>query len=157
MAGLVRRLVRRTGGKSVALVDDLFDEQQGRPIFRPRKRRKPEAKVQKAIASWLLSRGVVLAITDAGILNKMGLGMSCGVPEGWPDITGCLPDGRFIGVECKAPKGKQSQAQIEMQAKIEGNGGLYLVAHSVGELVTILRTEKLSGTKFGIPIDGLTI
>jgi hypothetical protein len=101
----------------------------------PRKRRKkPEAKIQAVLVTWLRERGVICAITDAGVLNKLGLQMSCGIPTGWPDITCCLPQGRFLGIECKAARGRQTPAQEWMQKNIEANGGLYILARSVEEL-----------------------
>jgi hypothetical protein len=94
-----------------------------------RKRGKPEKLVQGEIARWLMSKGVILAITDAGVLY----GASCGIPKGWPDITGVLPGGKFIGVECKAAKGRQSPAQEELQHRILHMGGYYILAHSLDE------------------------
>jgi len=122
---------------------------------RPRRRRRqPEAKVQKEIVHWLLTQGVVLAITDAGLLARMGLEMSCGIPTGWPDITGCLPyGGRFLGVECKAPGKKQTPAQVHMQQHIEKCGGIYMVARSLAELKGEFRKEEKLGNSFGFSID----
>jgi len=102
----------------------------------PRKRRKrPEAKVQKEIVAWLLKRGVIVVVTDAGALNKLGLGMSCGIPTGWPDLTCLLPDGRFLGVECKSAKGRQSKAQVEMEYRIRRNRGMYILARSLQDVI----------------------
>ena len=103
------------------------------PVPKRKKRRKPEAKIQKEIVSWLLKKGVVLAITDAGILLRMGLNASCGVPMGWPDLTVCLPGGRFLGIEVKSKHGRQSDMQKSMQQKIEDQGGLYILVHSLAE------------------------
>jgi hypothetical protein len=110
---------------------------------RRKHRGRPEAKIQKQIAAYLIGKGVVLAITDAGVLARMGAGMNCGIPAGWPDITGCMPGGRFIGVECKAATGKQDRLQVLAQMKIEGNGGLYILAHSLEELVEELAKENV--------------
>ena len=126
-------------------IDDFMDtmlrETEGPP--RRRRNKKPESKVQKAIAAYLRSLGAVVAITDAGILNKMGLGMSCGIPTGWPDITACMPGGRFLGVECKAPKGRQSVEQKNMQTQIELSCGLYILARSLDELKAELHKENV--------------
>jgi hypothetical protein len=94
-----------------------------------KRRRRPEAKVQKEIVAWLRAHGAVCAITDAG--DSFG----AKVPTGWPDITCCLPDGRFLGVECKSAKGKQTPAQLAIQAKIENISGVYLLAHSFAEFM----------------------
>jgi hypothetical protein len=104
------------------------------PPKRRRKRGRPEAKVQQAILSILVMRlHALCAITDAGALSKMGLGMACGIPKGWPDITCCLMGGRFLGVECKAPGGRQSLEQQRCQSEIEQRGGLYVLASSPEE------------------------
>jgi hypothetical protein len=111
--------------------------EQGNSSYGPARRKKrsrPEAKVQREIASWLMLRGVLVSITDAGVLAKMGLGMKCGIPKGWPDLTCCLPGGRFLGVECKAPKGRQSEEQVRMELSIQKRSGLYILARSVEEL-----------------------
>jgi hypothetical protein len=116
---------------------------------KPRRRRgKPEKKVQKEIACWLLSRGVIAVVTDAGVLY----GMSCGIPPGWPDLTGIMPGGRFVGVECKAAKGRQSEDQKEVQRIIGRLGGLYILAHSLDELKAELRKENLLNP-INFPVD----
>ena len=110
---------------------------------RRKRNRKPEAKVQKAIIAWLLEHKVVLAVTDAGALARVGLGISCGIPRGWPDITGCVRGGRFIGVECKAPGGKQSKDQQAVERAIRGNGGHYCLAQSVEDVKNYFRDHLL--------------
>lgn len=120
---------------------DIWDELNKLPPPKKpcKRRRKPEAKVQKAIVLWLNAEvGAVLAVTDAGVLSKMGLNMSCGIPAGWPDITACLPGGRFLGIEVKSARGRQSDAQKFIQARIEKAGGLYILAHSLDEAKKIL-------------------
>jgi hypothetical protein len=113
--------------------------------------------VQKKIVSWLLARDVILAVTDAGMLKKMGLNMSCGIPKGWPDIAGCLPCGRFLGVECKAPGEEQTEAQALYGVAIHARGGLYIVASSVEELVQELLKEEKLHNPLGIPLDMLHV
>jgi hypothetical protein len=122
-------------------MDILFDPPKTKPPVRHR--RKPEAKIQKEIVRWLVQHGAVVAITDAGALSKFGLGAKCGIPVGWPDITACLPGGRFLGVECKAPKGVQSEAQVRFQIAVEKRGGIYILARSLAELVVALDKEKV--------------
>ena len=56
------------------------------------------------------------------------------VPAGWPDITGLLPDGRFIGVEVKAPAGRQSPVQKQMEQEIRKRNGIYVLARSVEDV-----------------------
>jgi len=104
-------------------------------VFAPRrKRRKPERVVQKACLAWLRAQGALVAVTDAGAAYRAGAFSGDAIPAGWPDLTGLLPDGRFIGVECKANRGRQSPAQKAMEREIRKRSGIYLLARSVEDL-----------------------
>lgn len=105
-------------------------------VFRkPRKRsRKVEKDVQRACLRWLAEHDIPAAVTDAGAAYKAGRYSGWAPPAGWPDITCVLPGGRFLGVECKAPKGRQSKKQKAMQERIERLGGLYVLAKGVDDL-----------------------
>jgi len=48
---------------------------------------------------------------------------------GCPDVLGQLTDGRLLGVEVKAPKGKLRPEQAVMLERIAGAGGVAFVAH----------------------------
>lgn len=54
--------------------------------------------------------------------------------RGAADITGILPDGRRLEVECKRPGGRQEPHQKKFQAMIEENNGVYILARSADEL-----------------------
>ncbi len=51
---------------------------------------------------------------------------------GQPDIMAIVA-GRFVGIEVKADKGRQSANQRVWQAAIEAAGGVYVLARTVGE------------------------
>jgi hypothetical protein len=56
-----------------------------------------------------------------------------------PDIICIIPDketgvGQFVGVEVKAPKGKQSADQLLFEKRCKRNGGDYIVARSVQDV-----------------------
>lgn len=53
--------------------------------------------------------------------------------EGWPDITTCI-NGKFVGIETKALKGRQRNSQKRMQEKIEAAGGVYLIVRTLKDL-----------------------
>lgn len=42
--------------------------------------------------------------------------------------------GQIYGIEVKAEKGKQSEAQLEWATEFQLNGGIYLLVHSVEEI-----------------------
>lgn len=60
---------------------------------------------------------------------------------GAPDIMGILPSGRFIGVECKSAKGKQSPAQHAWQFNCEAQGGLYILVRNLDDLADALKNH----------------
>jgi len=120
-------------------------------VFAPRPNRgKPERRIQNAVLAYLRTRGCLVAITDAGAAYRAGAFFGDGIPAGWPDITGLLADGRFIGVECKAPAcpeqgrrgGRQSAAQKRMEQEIRRRNGIYILARSVVELEKAIANAK---------------
>jgi hypothetical protein len=109
-------------------------------VFAPprRKRDNPERAVQKAVVAYLRARNCLVAVTDAGAAYKAGAFFGDAIPAGWPDVTGLLPDGRFLGVECKAPGGRQSPAQKVMEQQIRRRSGIYVLAHGVEDVIAAL-------------------
>lgn len=104
-------------------------------VVAPRRHRgKPERAVQRAILLWLRANGCLVAVTDAGAAYKAGAFGADTVPAGWPDITGLLPDGRFIGVEVKAHGGRQSLVQKRMEQEVRKRSGIYVLAYSVEDV-----------------------
>ena len=59
---------------------------------------------------------------------------SLGSHKGIADLY-ALKDGRHVWIEVKTPKGRQSMDQVEFQRMVEANGGGYLVARSVDEVM----------------------
>ena len=53
---------------------------------------------------------------------------------GCPDVLGQLNDGRLLGVEVKAPKGKLRPEQAFMLERIAGAGGVAFVAHDLRDV-----------------------
>jgi hypothetical protein len=104
-------------------------------VFRPRRRRgRPERAVVKACLAELRRLGALVAVTDAGAAYRAGAFFGDAVPRGWPDLTGLLPNGRFVGVECKAEGGRQSPAQKRMEGEIRSRNGLYVLARSARDV-----------------------
>ena len=102
----------------------------------PKKRRVPasrEAPVLHTCLAWLHTRGILAYRQNTGTAWINGQPVSFGYP-GAGDITGILPDGRRLEVECKSLTGKQSEKQKKFQAKIKSNGGVYLLVRSQRDL-----------------------
>lgn len=61
-------------------------------------------------------------------------------PKGLPDIMGCY-DGRFFGIEVKAPGKKPTEAQSNVLWNIRKAGGISFVARSVEDVVKKLKLK----------------
>lgn len=59
-------------------------------------------------------------------------------PIGSADVVGVLR-GRFVEVEVKTRTGKQRPEQAAHQAAVERAGGIYIVARSAEEAISLLR------------------
>lgn len=63
--------------------------------------------------------------------------------KGVSDIIGVLPaSGKFLAVECKTAKGRQSIEQKAFQMAVERNNGIYIIARSTDDLKDILNDAK---------------
>ena len=81
--------------------------------------------------------GVMMHRTNTGAARmESGRMVQFGVP-GTPDIVGCVR-GRYVGIELKAARGRQSPGQVRFQAACEAAGGQYILARSVDEVMRAL-------------------
>lgn len=78
----------------------------------------PEKKVKQRVVAQLKAMSAYYFYPVTG-----GFGSS-----GVPDVVCCL-DGRFIGIECKAGKGKTTALQDKNLREIEAAGGVALVVN----------------------------
>lgn len=70
------------------------------------------------------------AATALSILQRTRPLMFGGLP-GLPDICGILPDGRWLGVEVKWGRDKQSEDQATCQRVFQERGAIYVIAHDL--------------------------
>jgi len=98
-----------------------------------KKRPAREAPVLHDCLAWLHAKGICAWRQNTGTVWLGERPISYGYP-GSGDITGILPDGRRLEIECKSPTGNQSEKQKKFQQKIEANHGVYLLIRSVAEL-----------------------
>ena len=109
------------------------------PATKPkRKASSKEAGVLRGCLKQLHSLGLFTWRNNSGTLWAGGQPVSFGFP-GSPDIIGILPDGRFLGVECKSPTGRQSMKQKAFEQRVAASGGVYILAHSVDEMIRRLK------------------
>ena len=98
-----------------------------------------EADFQKAILQFLKLKGFyVWRNQSTGIFNPKGKGFIPLGQTGVSDILGILPDGRFLAIEVKKPKGKATPNQIEFLDNINKHKGLGFIAVTVEDVQKIL-------------------
>jgi len=86
---------------------------------------------------------------EAGILKAMG------VKRGIPDLLIWTPEGHSFGIELKAGRGKESDAQVLFRSTLESLGHRVYVCWSLDEVEAALRLERVPmvGKLAGKPLD----
>ena len=104
-----------------------------------------ETQLVKACLDYLSMRGIMAWRNNSGAFASEHKGrkrfVRFGTP-GAPDIMGILPPadgGRFLGIECKVGKNKQTPAQHAWAFQCERSGGLYVLARSVDDVHDALK------------------
>lgn len=95
-----------------------------------------ESDVVAAILDYLAVRGIFAWRNQTGAM-RTGDGkrfVRFGA-VGSPDIIGVLPGGRFLGIECKTPRGRLSPHQDLFLARLLDDGALAFVARSVDDVI----------------------
>lgn len=114
----------------------------------------PESTVELAICMALEARGYrVVKVPRAGYYdavrktfrkhaNKWAL-------NGFPDLVVFHKNlnGRFLGLEVKSEKGRQSDAQKQMQEIITSSGGFYFLIRNVEDAFEALKQAELTVTR----------
>lgn len=108
----------------------------------------PERLIENAIFAFLKSKNIMCWKTDSvGIFNPVRkVYMKSHNPHrirGVSDCLGILPDGRFLALEVKAPKGYPTKEQKEFVANIIKNGGVAAVVRSVQEVEELLKLKGI--------------
>ena len=68
------------------------------------------------------------AVTRNGYTIRFGC-------EGWADIIGCTPAGRFLAVEVKTGKGRLRDKQKAFRDAVVRHGGIHIEARSVEQVM----------------------
>lgn len=106
----------------------------------PRKKNKtPEKDVEKQVIIWLKAQGFFYNVIEAkAVYNQKSGGYRKGqVAPGYPDISGCTPNGMACFIELKAPKLRHtvSYEQHTFLKKVIGYGCFAVVCDSVDNLM----------------------
>jgi hypothetical protein len=83
-------------------------------------------------------------IDTAGKILHTGAGttMIPGSMKGLPDILGCLPDGRLLGLECKAPGGTVSAEQYSVLMDLSALGACVAIVVDPNKLEYFLAENE---------------
>jgi hypothetical protein len=95
-------------------------------------RKHEESDLLAAIREALVRCGCTCWRNNTGVATYAESKVRYGLGVGSADLVG-IYKGRFIAVEVKAEKGRQSPEQKAWQACVERAGGLYVLARSVEE------------------------
>lgn len=100
----------------------------------------PEKEIQRSILDYLGKRGVFHWRNNSGAHVSEYKGKKRFVRYGTlgsPDIIAII-SGFFVGIECKAEGGKQSDDQKEFERNVLAAGGVYLLVNSFDEAVEVV-------------------
>lgn len=98
-----------------------------------------EKNTQQAILEYLTRRSIFHYRNNTGAVKVDKRFFRFGA-NGSPDII-CVDGGRFIGIECKGPKGKLSDDQVLFKINLERAGGLYLMVRSIDEFIQLWNSK----------------
>lgn len=94
-----------------------------------------ETDLVKACTHFLTLKGIFHYRNNTGALKSGDRFIRFGA-KGSPYIV-AVRDGRYIGIECKAPNGRQSPDQKAFEQALTEAGGTYLIVHEVTDLTYI--------------------
>lgn len=111
----------------------------------------PEGQVKAAIMEYLAVRHILAFRMQTGSIAGEYKGKTRLVSFGVPGMADILAFGTEQGcdgydhvlpiwIECKAPKGKQSELQKSFQAQVEAEGHRYIIARSIDDVEAALRS-----------------
>lgn len=93
-----------------------------------------ELDVQRQILDYLKLRRVFHYRNNSGAFMDSQKHFYRFGAQGSPDII-CVINGQYVGIEVKAPKGKQSDHQKEFQKHLEASGGKYVLAYDLNDVI----------------------
>src|ERR1700721_165734 len=96
-----------------------------------------ESDVQRQILDYLTLRGIFHYRNNSGAFVDSQKHFYRFGALGSPDII-CVINGQYVGIEVKAPKGKQSEHQKEFQKQLEAAGGRYLLVYSLDDVISLI-------------------
>jgi VRR-NUC domain len=100
-----------------------------------------ESDVQRQVLDYLTLKHIFHYRNNSGAFTRSDGHFYRFGTLGSPDII-CVVNGQYVGIEVKAPKGKQSDHQKEFQKNLENAGGKYILAYSLDDVITTLTKSE---------------
>lgn len=98
-----------------------------------------EHQIQSSILNYLGHRQIFHYRQNSGAVKTEGRFFQFGA-VGSPDIV-CIYKGKYIGIEVKAKKGRQSSHQKQFQEAMEDAGGHYILAKSIDDVMSYFEAK----------------
>ena len=94
-----------------------------------------ESQIVNSCIKWLWVNGCYVWRQNTGAFKPEGTNrfIRFGL-KGCADIIGLTSSGKFLAVECKFRKGKQSDHQKTFQQHIEAHNGMYFLVRGIDDL-----------------------
>lgn len=93
-----------------------------------------ESDIQKQILDYLALRHIFHYRNNSGAFVDSQKHFYRFGATGSPDII-CVINGQYVGIEVKAPNGRQSEPQKAFQQSLEQSGGRYILAYSLDDVI----------------------
>lgn len=91
----------------------------------------------------LSKHGAAVFRANVGVMRTPdGRYVNTGIPKGFSDLFGVLPNGRAFFIECKVKPNKPTPEQINFISAMQARGAYAGVAYSVEEAVQICGLRK---------------
>lgn len=97
-----------------------------------------ESDIQKGILDYLkLKKHLVFKHRNVGIFKQNTgkyIPLAAG-EKGISDILGCTPQGKFLAIEVKQPKGRPTPDQLAFIERVNTLGGIGFIAYSLDDVI----------------------
>jgi hypothetical protein len=115
---------RKLDRETAAMLEHMGIDQSTLPPMK-QKKRDLAGPIQKKTIARLEALGCVVTRTNSGLFRSLyGNGKIVGCIPGWPDVTACGPNGKFVGCEVKAPGDTLKPEQRDILTRMRRNGAL---------------------------------
>lgn len=89
--------------------------------------------------------GIFCYANNTGSIKGANRYQQYGFP-GSPDILGILPNGQYLGIEIKTGNAVQNKNQKKFKRKIDENHGMFVIIHSMEELLKWISLWRQGGS-----------